>query len=608
MSLLPPPPGGGSGNGNGNGQPNGPAVPSPSPGKLYDPQGKDISQGQPPPDPNKQVQDLKPSVDPGAYASGFDVDPMHVWYTSYLIRNHQTAFDKGPRRLLSTLESHERVCGVGSGPEAFERAYDDISGRYLEVWAAAVAAVGGVSAGLTITANNYVKAEYASNPALGTPTSLKPVPDVIRTPPSYGKAPYLGWRTGGGGGNFAERIINKVLGEIGNAIQGLIREAMDKALNHGKVGQITPGGDDLELPKVRDAWRQISNDAKESGKNLDDAIAYLRNPDAAAVEWQSAMHQFTASLWGTASWGKNAPSPVAQGYDWKHPTANQARTPVLQILIDIAWKIADILQLFTKEVEDIRGVIEQEYLQAAKECMELDSVKDFLKDVGSLLLGGPAGLAKQFLDNLDEGKLNAGVDKYNNNTHQLADQLNAFRPVLDEARRSVPSYQAEEARAQTVGARTIEGYETTHNWTVPGDPKTNHRYPIDLANQEDMKVGNQTAHAIDRHVGLTPEQLQRRMRDASPPSASSFYDLTSAQSYVQTAIDRQTTEIAQKILADVNGQYVFKVDFSPAVTGVTVDSPTGAASPVHNVKVRLQFTDDGRQPPFIVVTAFPDKP
>lgn len=157
MSLLPPPPGGGSGNGNGNGQPNVPAVPSPSPGKLYDPQGKDISQGQPPPDPNKQVQDLKPSVDPGAYAGGFDVDPMHVWYTSYLIRNHQTAFDKGPRRLLSTLEGHERVCGVGSGPEAFERAYDDISGRYLEVWAAAVAAVGGVSAGLTITANNYVE-------------------------------------------------------------------------------------------------------------------------------------------------------------------------------------------------------------------------------------------------------------------------------------------------------------------------------------------------------------------------------------------------------------------------------------------------------------------
>lgn len=94
-----------------------------------------------------------------------------------------------------------------------------------------------------------------------------------------------------------------------------------------------------------------------------------------------------------------------------------------------------------------------------------------------------------------------------------------------------------------------------------------------------MKVGNQTAHAIDRHVGLTPEQLQRRMRDASPPSASSFYDLTSAQSYVQTAIDRQTTQIAQKILADVNGQYVFTVDFSPAVTGVTVDSPSGAASP-----------------------------
>ncbi|MCX4979674.1 RNase A-like domain-containing protein [Streptomyces sp. NBC_00572] len=607
MGMPPPPPVGGSGNG----QPNVPAVPSPAPGKLYDPQGKDISQGQPPPDPNKQVQDLKPSVDPGGFAGGFDVDPPHVWYTSYLIRNHQTGFHQAPQRLLGTLDGHPRVCGVGSGPEAFAKAYEDVSGRYLDVWAAAVAAVGGVSAGLTITANNYVKAEYASNPALGTPTSLKPVPDVIRTPPSYGKAAYLGWRTGGGGGNFAERIINNVLGQIGNAVQGLIREAMDKALNHGKVGQITPGGDDLELPKVRDAWRKISDDAKESGKNLDDAIAYLRNPDAAAVEWQSAMHQFTASLWGTASWGKGGNSPVAHGYDWKHPpSGQQGRRPVLQILIDIAWKIADILQLFTKEVEDVRDVIEKEYLHAAKECMELDSVKDFLKDVGSLLLGGPAGLAKQFLDNLDEGKLNTGVDKYNNNTHQLADQLNALRPVLDEARRSVPSYQAEEARAQTVGARTIEGYETTHNWTVPGDLKTNHRYPIDLANQEDMKVGNQTAHAIDRHVGLTPEELQRRMRDASPtpPRASTFYDLATAQHYVQAAIDRETAQIAQKILNDENGNLLFTVDFSPAVTGVTVTGPNAQPVPVHNVKVRLQFTDDGRQPPFIVVTAFPETP
>ncbi|MEV7275512.1 RNase A-like domain-containing protein [Streptomyces sp. NPDC093111] len=613
--ATPAPPTGGSGNGNGNGggngQPNSPALPSPVPGKLTDPQGKDISQGQtkPKPDPNKEVQDLKPSVDPGGFPSGFDVDPTHVWYTSYLIRNHQTAFDRAPRNLLDTLDGHKHVCGVGSGPEAFERAYDEISGRYLDVWAVSVVAVGGVSTGLTITANNYVRAEYASNPALGTPTSLKPVPEVIRIPPDYGKAPFLGWRTGGGD-NFAEKIINEALGAIGSAIQWLIREVMDKALKHGKVGQITPGGDDVELPLVAAAWRKVAQDAEKSGADLDAAIGYLRNPDASAVEWQSAMKQFTSSLWGTASWGKGAGSPVAQGYDWKHPPLHMTRQPVLRILVDIANKIAAILDSFATAVRDVRKVIEHEYIEAGKELVQSDSVKNFLKDLGSLFTG-PAGLAENFLDNLNETALNAGVDRYNNRTHELARQLKELRPVLDEAQRTVPTFQAEEARAQSVGARSIEGYGTEHNWTVPGDQATNHRYPIDLANQEDMKVDNQTAHGIDRHVGLTAEQLQRRMRDANPtpPAASSFYDLNTAQQFVQSAIDRQQAFIAQKILDDPNAALQpFKVDFWPQVTGMSVTTPNGTPVPVHNVKVRLQLTDDGRQPPFIVVTAFPDSP
>ncbi|MFJ4910601.1 RNase A-like domain-containing protein [Streptomyces sp. NPDC093249] len=587
-----------------------PAVPSPVPGKLYDPQGKDISQGQTlkPPDPDKEVQDLKPSVDPGGFPSGFDVDPTHVWYTSYLIRNHQTAFDKAPRHLLGTLEGHKHVCGVGSGPEAFERAYDDISGRYLDVWAASVVAVGGVSTGLTITANNYVAAEYASHPSWGAPTSLKGIPDVIRTVPDYGKAPFLGWRTGGGD-TFAEGIINEVLGVIGTAIQWVIREAMEKALHHGKVGQITPGGDDIELPLVAAAWRKVAQDAEKSGADLDAAIDYLRNPDAAAVEWQSAMKQFASSLWGTASWGKGAASPVAQGYDWKHPPLHMTRQPVLRILVDKARVIADILDAFATAVRDVRKVIEHEYIEAAKELAKSDSFKNFLKDVGSLLTG-PAGLAKNFLDNLNEGALNAGVDRYNNKTHDLARQLNDLRPVLDEARRSVPGFMAEEARAQTVGARSIEGYGKDHNWTVAPGQETVHPYPIDLANQEDMKVGNQSAHTIDRHVGLTPEQLQRRMRDANPPAASSFADLTTAQRFVQEAIDRHSAEIAQKIKDNPNAAIPmdpFTIDFTPQVTGVSVTSPNGTPVPVHNVKVRLQLAPD-RQPPFIVVTAFPDSP
>ncbi|MFI9117426.1 RNase A-like domain-containing protein [Streptomyces venezuelae] len=607
MSLLPPPPGGGSGNGNGNGQPNVPAVPSPSPGKLYDPQGKDISQGQPPPDPNKQVQDLKPQVAPAAFASGFDVNPLHVWYTSYLIRNHQSAFDKAPRRLMDTLRGHQHVCGVGSGPEAFERAYEEVSGEYLEVWAASVVAIGGVSTGLTLTANNYIQAHYASNPSLGTPTSLKPLPDVIRIPPYYGLVPYLGWRTGGGD-NFAEQLVNDILGVLGTAVQWLIRQVMDKALNHGRVGQITPGGDDLAIPKVAAAWKQIAIDAKSSGDDLDAAVNYLKNPDSAATEWQDAMGQVTSDLWGTATWGKGSGAAVAQGYNWKRSMNDQ---PVLRVLIDTANKIADALDAFAKEVHDVRKVIENEYVRAAKDLLETDSVKNFLEDLAAAVFGGPPAVAKQFLDNLNEGVLNAGVDRYNANTHQLAQNLKNLLPALREARRSVPSFQAEEARAQSVGARAIEGYGTGHKWTVPGDQATNHTYPIDLANQEDMTVGNQAAHVIDRHVGLTPEELQRRMRDDSnAPRASAFPDLATAQRLVQEAIDKRSADISQEIQTNPNNPntITYLVPFGSDVTGVSVDTSNGVPTPVHNVLIRIQLVNDGRQPPFIVVTAFPERP
>ncbi|MFI1977843.1 WXG100 family type VII secretion target [Streptomyces wedmorensis] len=153
----------------------------------------------PPPDPVKEVQGMKPSVDPGGFPSGFDVSPTHVWYASYLIRNLQTAFNRPPGRLLDTLDDHKHVCGIGSGPSAFVAAYTEISALCLEVRALAVVAVGGVSTGLTITANNYVRAEYASIPGGGAPTSLKAVPDVIRQPPHHGRAADLGWAGSGRG-------------------------------------------------------------------------------------------------------------------------------------------------------------------------------------------------------------------------------------------------------------------------------------------------------------------------------------------------------------------------------------------------------------------------
>ncbi|MEV7611599.1 RNase A-like domain-containing protein [Streptomyces sp. NPDC089799] len=610
--ATPPPPGSGTPTqppGGGGTQPAVPSQPSPAPGKLFDPDGKDISQGQPKPkpDPNKEVQAMKPSMDPGGWPMGFDVNPPHVWYTSYLIRNHQTAFHQAPRHLLDGLADHSGVCGIGSGPMAFARSYEAVTTLYLEVWAKAVAAVGGVSTGLTITANNYVMAEYASNPVLGFPTTLKPIPEVIQSPPWYGKVPDLAWR-GGGDRGWSNGIINKVLGEIGELFHWVFQQALRKALRHGKVADITPGGDDKELPQVAAAWRKVADDAFKSGQDLDAAIGYLTNPDPAAAngEWQAAMLQFTSSLWGTRPWGKGPGNQYAHNYNWKHPTANSgARQPVLQILIDKAREIADILDLFKKEVEGVRRLIENEYAEAARECMELDSVKNAAEDIFRILVSGVVGLAEQFIENLDTQDLNAGVDRYNDNTRQLAGRLDALKPVLQQASDSVPTFKAEEARAQAVGARSITGFDPKHKWTVPWDRPTNHMYPIDLANQEDRNVGGVT-HPIDRHVGLTEVQLQHRMRDQNPSAASTFPDLVTAQRLVQAAIDQKQNDITAKLLNDDTGQFTLKASFAE-VTGKSVTSVTGHAQDVKSVTFTFKGVPNGH-PPFVLITAYPDTP
>ncbi|MEU4066037.1 RNase A-like domain-containing protein [Streptomyces wedmorensis] len=603
--ATPPPPSPGSGNGNGSNQPTVPAVPSPAPGKLYDPDGKDISQAQPPPpppDPVKEVQGMKPSVDPG----GFDVSPTHVWYTSYLIRNLQTAFNRPPGRLLDALDDHKHVCGIGSGPSAFVAAYNEISALYLEVWALAVVAVGGVSTGLTITANNYVRAEYASIPGGGAPTSLKAVPDVIRQPPHYGRAADLGW-AGSGGGSWSNGIIDNVMGVVGRALHWAFQQALKRALRHGKVADITPGGDDKELPDVAAAWRQIATDAAQSRRELNDAIDYLKTPDAGVAndEWRAAVGQFSTSLWGTRSWGKNHPSPLApDGYKWNHSVGDQ---PVIRILTDVANAIADLLDRFRKEVTDVRDVIEKVYIQAAKDCMELDNFKSAVDDIVRLITGNVVGLAEQFIENLDTGKLDAGVNTYNANTQALAAEMRALRVKLDAAKLAVPSFQAEEARAQGIGARTITGFAPEHRWTVPGDSATNHAFPIDLANQEDAKTGSQSAHTIDRHVGKTEEQLKQRMLEQHPPAASTFPDLATAQRLTQATIDANNAEIFQKLAQGSTDSFVVTTK-APLTepTGKTTSSANGPVIDAHNVAVRIQPVYDGRKPPFIVVTAFPE--
>ncbi|WP_393080456.1 hypothetical protein [Streptomyces sp. LN704] len=152
-------------------------------------------------------------------------------------------------------------------------------------------------------------------------------------------------------------------------------------------------------------------------------------------------------------------------------------------------------------------------------------LKDGAKAVGRFFKGlakGAVELGAEITLNIDTAALNAVVEKYNNRVDALTPQLRALKGDIDEAYRQAPTYAAEEARAEAFGARSLNEFKKEHKYTK--DDEKNHFYPLDLANDEGLYGG----HSIDKHVGLSGDQLKGRLRDdSSASSASTFTVVTS---------------------------------------------------------------------------------
>lgn len=117
----------------------------------------------------------------------------HVYYTSALIRDEQFTFHKAATGLVDDVHRRQ-AAGKGSGADDFSETYDEVAKAFLDVWAKAVGSIGGVSLGLTNTANNYAAADWHSRgiqgpPLAGTPRSASARSCTVRWPPSNGPAP-----------------------------------------------------------------------------------------------------------------------------------------------------------------------------------------------------------------------------------------------------------------------------------------------------------------------------------------------------------------------------------------------------------------------------------
>ncbi|MEU9440665.1 hypothetical protein AB0D42_07000 [Streptomyces sp. NPDC048304] len=248
---------------------------------------------------------------------GFDLKPQHLYYPSAVVRDGQFDYDKGATVLVNALNQYSQSAGTGRGPDAFAKAYMQIAEKFVEVWAASVVSVGGVAVGLTLTANNYQAADWASRGMNGPPPHRTP-PVVIDKAPNYGKINDIKWS--GTGRDVDSWAISGALGEIPDFLAGAIRPAIEYGLNLGKTHEITPGAREGDLKGMASAWQEAGKTALKAGDTFTSAIEYMTDPRG-SNEWQSAMKSFCQTIWGTTAWGRtrDAQGQIAQqgGRSWK---------------------------------------------------------------------------------------------------------------------------------------------------------------------------------------------------------------------------------------------------------------------------------------------------
>ncbi|MFD9868661.1 RNase A-like domain-containing protein [Streptomyces niveus] len=553
----------------------------------------------------------------------FDVQPEHLYFTSLVVRDGQFAYDKGAKTLMDTLDKYSQSAGTGWGADSFADRYGIVAGKFLELWAKSVVSVGGVAVGFTQTANNYVQADWAASKGKGEPPEERQPPAVIATVPKYGPPNDLTWR---GEGEYHDSwAVSGILGEVPDFLMFIMKPVVDEGLRLGRVHEITPGVKEEEFRDIAGAWRDASSDVKKAASDFTDAISYITDPTGNG-EWQSAMRAFCQTIWGTTAWGKvrdqRAEVTAKKGArSWKtHGKMDPAtRRPIIEVLD----KSANAIQKLFDDLADVGQRTTETTSRLAKEATD-KTVKDLtsgldLFEVTRLAVGlVVAEVVLTFRSHMDKAAMDAAVAAYHEAFSDAAGKLAMLEFELDEALSAVPSFQAERARAQGFGARSLNEFKKEHSWQLP-EIQVPYMYSVDLAAAEG--VGN--GHTLDKHVGKTDEQLLHRMRDESKadgtpkiPGASTYADMESAQRFTQYALRDNTDEINKWLngnppapMAEFNTASVPQQGplAGDAVTGrgtALVDGKVTDVQETKGVSLRLMY-EPGLNPPFVVFSSMP---
>ncbi|WP_433571207.1 RNase A-like domain-containing protein [Streptomyces sp. CA-251247] len=552
----------------------------------------------------------------------FDIKPTHVYHASDLVRDGQYAHDRRGVTLVDALNKYTQSAGTGSGADSFADAYKQVVGKFLEAWGKGVVSIGGAAVGLTVTANNYGQADWDARGRKGQQPVRKPEPVVINKTPPYGPVNDIKWT--GTGEDADSWAISGVMGEFPDFLADVIRPAVEHGLRLGKVHEITPGAKAEDLRGMAVAWRAVAQDARKSADELTDSIAYLTDPQGNS-EWQGAMRAFCQTIWGTTEWGRTRDEDglrAPRGRSWKtsRGTAPAGRRPIIEVLEKTANAVQEILDHLADVADKTRGMTTKYGKEAGEATFkDLTTGLDLWELTRLAATMAFAEIVITFRSHMDKTGMNAEVENYHREFNEAAAKLNNLKPELDVALRSAPTFQAEQARAQAFGARSLNEFKKEHRWQRD-ENQTPYVYSLDLATNEELSGG----HTIDKHVGKTDSQLLQRLEDQangagrpSIPAASSFPDLESAQRYTQHCIRSNTTKIQDWLknpppspLTDV-----FVVDSVPnlgpmpgppvtgRISGVVNHQPTPVTD-AHGVSTRLKYDPD-LDPPFVVVTSMP---